>query len=415
MKYLQLQTSTFITNNYYAINYIQAKCSIQNISTLKYFDDNGNWSSNEYFFNYENYLLYTNNKYLIINKNKEITLTEKKIQTYFISHEPNHDIFEQIKNRNINIEFIYDHINTTFYFIVNEEYNNIFLLSLKQEIIQYYFNLGLDIDYSNKQGHNILMIACIYNSSKLINHIIKYFQSRNEINIQDKRGYTALMHAFINYNYKAVKIFIQRLNILSNEEILKYVNIQNSSGNTILMIACKYGYTNVLKLIIYTMKNLTLYHNQLLHYLNIQNNRGETALMIAYKYGFIHIVRRLLREFNENCLKYLSLQDNNGNTILIHAAKHNDGDIIDYIISKVTTCKNKKLKFINIQNNEGDSALMCAAKLNNKKAKETLIYSMRYIADKNKLFDYINVQNNDGVSTIDLLSKYDMALLSGRI
>src|SRR5690606_22051540 len=118
--------------------------------------------------------------YLIVDKNKSLILINEPIQTYFLLKDPNNIIFDMIENKNIDIDYIMEHINTTFYFIVDKYDDTIFLLSADYGLIgilQYYLYLGLDVNYQDKYGSTALMEASWHNQENIVNIILEHLKT----------------------------------------------------------------------------------------------------------------------------------------------------------------------------------------------------------------------------------------------
>lgn len=178
--------------------------------------------------------------YLIVNEDKKLELINKQQQTYFIIKDPDNILFEELKNGNL--ENVYHHIDSTWYFITDRYNDNIFLLAAIYgyiDIIQYYLYLGLDVDYQNNDGDAALIYAIIYPN------VVEFLlNSGADPNIKNNVQMTALHYASKkeNIDIKIVKL------------LLKYgvnVNIQDEFGFTSLMYAANpKGNINIVNLLL---------------------------------------------------------------------------------------------------------------------------------------------------------------------
>lgn len=107
------------------------------------------------------------------------------------------------------------------------------------------------------------------------------------INISDKFGYTPLIYSIMAKNVERVR------KLLAHNA---FVNVRTSMGNTPLMIVIDfidlYSDLNLIEQII----EMLLINNA---DVDAQNSNGDTALILAAKYGFINIIHLLLK-YNAN-------------------------------------------------------------------------------------------------------------------
>jgi len=266
--------------------------------------------------------------------------------------------------------------------LMNLVKNNANIELIKQQII-----LGADINYKNKNGYNILMIACInknyevvklllennvlidnnrvnnnyninsdsalmlsVNNIDILKLLIKY---KSNVNYQNVMGYTALMKACLNKNLDSVKLLIEnkanlnalnKLNesalslscdIYNNSEIIEYLilsgaNINNVDyfGNTpIYNLCCNYinihNKIRLIKLFISNGCNI-----------NHKNEKNESIIDYGYNqvYFSIEIFKFLILygcEYNKN-IKYIDKY----NVELYLNSKQYLKDYYDYHIEK---------------------------------------------------------------------------------
>lgn len=118
------------------------------------------------------------------------------------------------------------------------------------------------------------------------------------------------------------------------------VNQQRPDGTTALMLAARYGHTEIAQSLLAT-NSINV---------NQQDSRGITALMFATRHGRVEIVRALLAVNNIN----INQQDNLGWTALMFAAHNGHTETIQTLLA--TAGIN-----VNQQDNDGWTALMYTA------------------------------------------------------
>ncbi len=153
---------------------------------------------------------------------------------------------------------------------------------------------AVDIYY----GKTPLIEASIKGHAEIVKALLAWGAN---INIANKRGYTALMWATRINHPKIMVILLDH-----GAE----VNHTDKEGNTALMIAINYSTTEVLK----TLLN-NIYVN-----INIANQKGETAIEIAAKLNLIGTVKALL-ELGAHIPQDLSEIPKNMALILLEAKK----------------------------------------------------------------------------------------------
>jgi ankyrin repeat protein len=276
---------------------------------------------------------------------------------------------------------------------------------------------GDDLNFKNKDGDTLLIIASINNRIEIAENLIK---AGADLNIQNYNGDTALIIAIKNNYIEIAKMFIDAeadLNIKDNNgdtallwasinnriEIAKMLidagadlNIQNYNGDTALIIAIKNNYIEIAKMLIKAGADL-----------NIKNYNGYTALLWASKNN-IEIAELLIKSgaelftrnqddetllslfINSNNIEVvkllieagadLNIYNRNEYTPLIQAIENNNVEIAKFLIEAGAN--------LNIQNYKRDdnTALIVAAEKNNIKIAELLI----------KAGADLNLQNTDG-------------------
>lgn len=133
------------------------------------------------------------------------------------------------------------------------------------ETVKLLINAGANIDTFIDLNNTIVM--CLFNCKNDSTELIKFFiDCGADVNIQNSRGQTCLMLAMSSIKYNNIEMLQYLINAGAD------LNKQTPTGNTALMLASvnSHDYTiDTLKLLINAGTNV-----------NIQNNNGETALMI---------------------------------------------------------------------------------------------------------------------------------------
>ncbi|XP_019857878.1 PREDICTED: ankyrin repeat domain-containing protein 50-like [Amphimedon queenslandica] len=186
----------------------------------------------------------------------------------------------------------------------------------------------LNNNIQNDKGWTALMYA----SANGYHQVVELLLNKNpDINIQDNEGWTALMHASVNdpdINIQDIIYGMTALMLASNKghhqvvELLLSknpdINIQDNDGQTALMYACHNGHHQVVKLLLHKNPDI-----------NIQDNDGQTALMYACHNGH-HQVFQLLLSKNPD----INIRDNDGQTALMYACHNGHHQVVELLLHK---------------------------------------------------------------------------------
>ena len=240
------------------------------------------------------------------------------------------------------------------------------------DILKYLVEAGADMNFQCKRGYTALMYAsesCNVESVKLLNErmsvstlnqvngegetalmlaasrystdnadILKYLvEAGADVNVQCKRGYTALMKVMDSLNVESVKHLTERMSVSTLDKV-------NDYGQTALMLAASRCTDNadILKYLVEAGADV-----------NIQDEQGYTALMCASMYGAVESVKLLTERMSVSTLDKVN---DEGQTALMLAASRYDtdnGDILKYLVEAGAD--------VNIQCKRGYTALMKAA------------------------------------------------------
>ena len=281
-----------------------------------------------------------------------------------------------IINRDESVTFCFE--KSLLYAITN--INDYFCGKEYQNMVLFFSQLAIDINYQNEEGNTAFMLA----SEGKHYHVVKLLLLNKDlnVNIQNNNGMTALMLASCHQplvseilNIKIPLMFEdffgghhQVVELLLSKD--PDINIQNNDGWTALMSASRYGHHQVVELLLSKDPDI-----------NIQNNDGVTALMSACRYGHHQVVELLLSKDPDN------IQDNDGRTALMFASRYGHHQVVELLLSKNPN--------INIQSNTGWTALMLASENGHHQVVELLL---------NKDPD-INIQDNDGWTALMFASQ----------
>jgi ankyrin repeat protein len=233
---------------------------------------------------------------------KIIKLNPELVYLLDDDHDKKYDITHRIKSKKLNL------------------LQKLILISNKYPIITNYLikhaNLYINqMNYQNKKGWSSLMIACSNtnkNSTKLIKMLLK---NKSDPNIQDIKGWSSLMTTVI-YSENKFKYEIMKMLIDHNAD----VNLENNLKKTALSYYCQYNHTKQNKKII---KLLLDNHSDP----NIQDIAGLSPLMYSCARSNLKIIKILL-EYNTDP----NFQNINGWTALIKLIEY---PLEDDIIKKI--------------------------------------------------------------------------------
>lgn len=154
-----------------------------------------------------------------------------------------------------------------------------------------------------------LLKTCFLNNPDVVDVVKTCLRDGANVNTQGGETLsTPLMFAAYKNNINVVNVLIDyRANL----------NIQDINGNTALIIACEYGYTDIVYRLLSKIPDI-----------NIQNNKGVNALMMACKSRNLQIIKRLLEFPNID----INAKDIHGDTALMFSADFDDIDVVKLLI-----------------------------------------------------------------------------------
>lgn len=227
--------------------------------------------------------------------------------------------------------------------------------------------------------HNTALgYATVKGYTEVVSFLLK--ASPNCIDVQDKKGNTALIWAAISRNRALVHLLLEQG---------ACVNVQNTDKETALFNACSpdsYGHIR------YTPQAQKAVIQRLLQYgakVDIPNTRNETALMRAAEAGNIDTVHLLL--------KYkaaVDLQDTDGMTAVMHACIEGNWHSVKALL--------KYGADVSLQNKDGHTALMMACDAGSTDTVQLLLKQGTAREDVNAVSllpeytAYVNLQDEDG-------------------
>jgi len=222
---------------------------------------------------------------------------------------------------------------------------------------------GTDIYATNKDGQNILMLACNY---RKLNIVIALLNIRFNINLEDNYGKTALMYAcqFYGISYTIFSLLL---------DFGAYIDFHNEYGKTVLMYACENNIFPNVKMLLeygasinkinsrgwsYTIKKIIdfKYYDILILLLdhgldiNMVDYQGNTILInICNQQSFSIKIKEATSD--KDMLKILidrginiNAEDRNGKTALMYACDQRYSEVIMFLIEYGAIIRNKTYK-----------------------------------------------------------------------
>jgi ankyrin repeat protein len=140
-------------------------------------------------------------------------------------------------------------------------------------------NLGAEIDYQDSRGNSATMMVC-GNNNKNNKKMLELLLSHNaNVNLQNKKGTTALMTAAINDCHRLIPYLIK-----ANAEL----NLRNNNGDSALIIAAKEGHYYAFKALVEAGAKT-----------DVTNNEGDSVFEIAQKKRKKTIYNYLKKNFDK--------------------------------------------------------------------------------------------------------------------
>ena len=195
-------------------------------------------------------------------------------------------------------------------------------------LLNYFVNMGIDIDCKNDAGLNCLHIATKNGNLNLCKKLIDKYNF--DVDLPDFNGWTVLHHSARNGSYDLVKYFADKG---------ADINLGDESGMNCLHIAAKNGHLNLCKDLI----------DKYEFDVDVSDNEGRTALHISVQIGSYDLVKYFADMGAE-----VKLKDNSGMNCLHIAAKNGHLNLCKKLIDKY--------KFdVDSVNNEGRTVLHISA------------------------------------------------------
>ena len=247
----------------------------------------------------------------------------------------------------------------------------------------------IDVNAQNITGGTALMFAASFGFTDIVEKILQH--PNVDVNLKDNKGKTALDFAdskiagMINSYQKGVDK--RELNKSNNfkigvgiNEYVAGVNKRDEDGNTALMKASIYGWTDAVKVLLANPEIDV----------NMQQSTGNTALMDACYSGHTEVVDQLLKHPEVN----VNIQNREGFTALMYAAARKYTDIVDKLIHHPDIN-------VNLRNNDGNTALNIAGSWENKEeVKKILLHPDVDVNVKNRFGHDVFYYANNQISRI---------------
>ncbi|XP_062619034.1 putative ankyrin repeat protein RF_0381 [Saccostrea cucullata] len=174
------------------------------------------------------------------------------------------------------------------------------------EILELLAERGVDMTYKNKDGSNILHIACVNSKLEMCQHIIQHYPDM--FHQVDYNGWNVALYAAQGGNVEVLKLLAQKGADMTNK---------NKDGSHIFHIACANSKSEMCQYIIQNYPDM----------LDQINDNGWNVTLFAAKEGNVEILELL--EQNGVDLTY---KNENGSNILHIACMQSKFEMCQYII-----------------------------------------------------------------------------------
>lgn len=271
---------------------------------------------------------------------------------------------------------------------------------IKESVKKLSSNVSNKISNKSNQSNNLIN-EIKYESNESIKDKIKNLDNPQEINNQDKQGFTLLIQASKDNNNDITNFLIT--NTKAN------LDIANKVGDTALIWAARNNNEKIVKKLINNGAKL-----------NIKNKSGNSALSIACENGNLEITKWLLEsetKSNTNGESQLDIPNKKGYTPLMLATKNNHTQIIEYLLEKDPKIINTKTKpgysAIIVATENGYPTLIQMLILNGANPDETsnLNFTPLMLAAKNNHLESVKILLEAGAD-INLQSKNNHSAIS---
>jgi len=196
----------------------------------------------------------------------------------------------------------------------------------KVPLVQYFLELGADVNKSNYKGDTALMIAALKGYLPIVQLLLKYGA---QVNLSNKRNYTALIYASEKNHYEIVEVLLKHGASINQPE---------KDGNTPLILASLFGNEKTVRLLLERGADF-----------HIKNYHGWSAIHSAMLFPHLNIVKVLV----EHGLPLDDATHDKGITALHIAAESGNEEAVNYLLEQGAD-KNKA-------SHTGKTALMLAA------------------------------------------------------
>ncbi|XP_067685868.1 putative ankyrin repeat protein RF_0381 [Haliotis asinina] len=198
----------------------------------------------------------------------------------------------------------------------------------KMEVFEALVEQGADLSVVDKNGNNLLHLACLGGHVQMVKYILK--QNLVHINAKEHRGMSPFLLSAYFGKREVFDVFVKQGADLS---------VVDKNGNNVLHLACRTGKKMMAEYIL-TQTTVDI---------NSRNNRKMTPLLIAAYYGKIDVLGLLL-EAGANALA----ADHNSNNMLHICCSRGHVDTVKYIL-------NSSMVDINSKNSKGMTPVLIAA------------------------------------------------------
>ena len=244
---------------------------------------------------------------------------------------------------------------------------------------------GASMINTDQKGLSPLHHATAHENTTILQHLLAHIdyttkQKYDLLNIKDGVGRTLLSVAVLNNNYKAVKLLLEKganMQIPDNQGFLPFHHA--------VTLKCS-------KILEELLTNISP-PDQKSELINMKCIEGYTVLSLAVQNNKPELVKLLLQ--NNACMKE---NDNRGLTPLHHAALLNNTNVLDVLLTKISSLPEQKDILLNMKDNYDNTPLLSA--ILNDQANTAL--SLEGQINKNKMVSLLLNAGAD-VSSRDIL------------
>ena len=262
------------------------------------------------------------------------------------------------------------------------------------------------LNRKNQLGNTAFMQACADGHDPLALRLLQLrhlSKSNGDAIIHRKNihGMTTLMQASESGNPKVVKMLLVALQLrlknikpetlaANNVDIPSQLNrADNPRGYTALLLASEHGHTEVINLLLSTLRNANA---DIPTSINQTDYQGNTALIRAAENGNAEVVQLLLKTLqsaNADIPASINHTDHQANTALIKASENGHTEVVNLLLSTLKSAHADIPTSINLADDQGNTALIKASKNGHVEVVNQLLHTLAD-TDKRSTMNHMN-------------------------